>query len=202
MKSNVEKLKVQFKGRPSEEEAKEAVKVILRYIGEDPTRDGLLETPKRVVKSFAEFYAGYSEDPQTVLSKTFAEVGGYEEMILLKDIEFQSTCEHHMQPIIGRAHIAYIPNKRIVGISKLARVVEIFAKRLQVQEKMTAQVAKAIDDVLQPLGVAVFITAKHHCMSARGVKKENSLMDTSFLTGMFKLQPELKKEFLAKVGKF
>lgn len=199
-KNNVEKLVVPFKNKVSKEEAEEAVRTILRYIGEDPKREGLVQTPHRVVKSYAEFYKGYSENAEEILKKTFEDVNGYDGMVLLKDIEFESVCEHHMLPIIGKAHVAYIPNGRVVGISKLARVVEVYAKRLQIQEKMTAQIASIIDKALQPKGVAVAIRAKHHCMISRGVKKDLSVMDTTFFTGCFKDCMDYKKQFLDSIA--
>lgn len=187
--------------RPSREEAEAAVRTLLRWIGEDPDREGLQETPHRVVKAFQEHFKGYLVDPADILRKTFEEVEGYDEMVILKDISFESHCEHHMAPIIGRAHVAYLPVRRVVGISKLARLVEAFAKRLQIQERMTAQIADAIQEVLQPRGVGVVIEATHHCMTTRGIHKPGSLMVTSRLLGEFKTNPETRREFLAIVGK-
>jgi GTP cyclohydrolase I len=187
--------------RPSREEAEAAVRTLLRWIGEDPDREGLQETPHRVVKAFQEHFKGYLVDPADILRKTFEEVEGYDEMVVLKDISFESHCEHHMAPIIGKAHVAYLPVRRVVGISKLARLVEAFAKRLQIQERMTAQIADAIQEVLQPRGVGVVIEATHHCMTTRGIHKPGSLMVTSRLLGEFKTNPETRREFLAIVGK-
>lgn len=187
--------------RPSREEAEAAVRTLLRWIGEDPEREGLQETPHRVVKAFQEHFKGYLVDPADILRKTFEEVEGYDEMVILKDISFESHCEHHMAPIIGKAHVAYLPVRRVVGISKLARLVEAFAKRLQIQERMTAQIADAIQEVLQPRGVGVVIEATHHCMTTRGIHKPGSLMVTSRLLGEFKTNPETRREFLAIVGK-
>jgi GTP cyclohydrolase I len=193
--------RAQPRPRPSREEAEAAVRTLLRWIGEDPDREGLQETPHRVVKAFQEHFKGYLVDPADILRKTFEEVEGYDEMVVLKDIAFESHCEHHMAPIIGKAHVAYLPVHRVVGISKLARLVEAFAKRLQIQERMTAQIADAIQEVLQPRGVGVVIEATHHCMTTRGVHKPGSLMVTSRLLGEFKTNPETRREFLAIVGK-
>jgi GTP cyclohydrolase I len=182
-KSNI----IDFKAnKPTVTEAEEAVRVLLNYIGEDFHREGLIETPKRVIKSFQELYGGYTKDPAQILSKTFEEVEGYSQPVILKNIEFRSMCEHHMLPIVGVAHIAYIPKRRVVGISKLARIVEVFARRLQIQEKMTVQIADAINDALMPLGVAVVIEAEHHCMTGRGVNRTNSLMKTCHFIGSIK----------------
>jgi len=186
--------------RPSREEAEEAVRTLLRWAGDDPAREGLLDTPKRVVRSYEEFFSGYFEDPTELLSRTFEEVEGYDELVLLKGIPFESHCEHHMVPIIGTAHVAYMPGDRVVGISKLARIVEIFAKRLQIQEKMTTQIADAIQTVLQPHGVAVVIDAQHQCMTTRGVKKPGVGMITSRMTGQFRNSPALRSEFLGLIG--
>ena len=177
------------------------MRTLLRWIGEDPQREGLQETPQRVVKAFQEHFKGYLVDPADILRKTFDEVEGYDEMVVLRDISFESHCEHHLAPIIGRAHVAYLPVRRVVGISKLARVVEAFAKRLQIQERMTAQIADAIAEVLQPRGVGVVVEATHHCMTTRGIHKPGSLMVTSRLLGEFKTNPETRREFLAIVGK-
>jgi len=187
------------KGQPSREEVEEAVRTILRWTGEDPARDGLIETPKRVAKAFQEHFAGYAMDPAEILSKTFEEIEGYDEMISLRGIRFESHCEHHMAPIIGRAWVAYIPNGRVVGISKLARVVQVFAKRLQIQEKMTAQIANVIDEVLQPQGVAVLIKAEHHCMTTRGVHKPGTDLVTSRMLGVFRDSAITRQEFLSLV---
>ncbi len=190
------------KNKPSKAEAEEAVRVLLRYAGEDPTREGLKDTPKRVVKSYGEFYKGYAQDPREYLSRTFEEISGYDELIVLRDIPFESHCEHHMAPIIGLAHIGYLPNNKVVGISKLARVVETYAKRLQVQEKMTAQIADCIQDILEPLGVGVVIEATHECMSTRGVHKHGVSMVTSRMVGAFRDDEKTRREFLTVVGTF
>ncbi len=182
--------------RPTKEQAEAAVRVLLQYAGDDPTREGLLGTPDRVVRSYDEFFAGYREDPVEILSRTFSEVEGYDEIVLLKDIEFESHCEHHMVPIIGVAHVAYLPERRVVGISKLARIVEVYAKRLQIQEKMTAQIANTISDVLQPRGVAVVIEAEHQCMTTRGVHKKGVSMTTSTMLGVFRDDSKTREEFL------
>lgn len=173
-------------GRPSREEAEAAVRTLLRWAGDNPNREGLLDTPKRVVKAYEEFFCGYSEDPLVVLNRTFEEVEGYDDIVMLRDIALESHCEHHMVPVLGKAHIAYLPNKRVVGISKIARVVEIFAKRLQTQETMTAQIANALEEGLQPRGVAVLIDAKHQCMTTRGVHKPDVATITTRFTGVFK----------------
>jgi GTP cyclohydrolase I len=186
--------------RPSRAEAEEAVRTLLRWAGDDPNREGLLDTPKRVTRAYGEWFRGYSEDPVDMLQRTFGEVEGYDEMVVLRDIRYESYCEHHMAPIIGVAHIGYIPTDRVVGISKLARVVDAFAKRLQVQEKMTAQIAQALFDVLEPKGVAVVIEGEHHCMSTRGVHKPGVSMVTSKMLGDFRDDRELRKEFLTTIG--
>ncbi len=186
-------------GRPSAEAAEAAVRTLLAYAGDDPAREGLLDTPSRVVRSYDEFFGGYLMDPVEVLERTFEETEGYDEMVLLKDIRFVSHCEHHMAPIQGRAHVAYLPRNRVVGISKLARVVEIYARRLQIQEKMTSQIANVIDTVLQPEGVAVMIEAEHHCMTTRGVNKAGVAMVTSKMLGAFRDNPATRREFLANV---
>ncbi len=186
--------------RPSRHEAEEAVRTLLRWAGDDPTREGLLDTPKRVTKAYSEWFRGYGEDPVAMLQRTFGETEGYDEMVVLRDIRYESYCEHHMAPIIGVAHIGYIPTDRVVGISKLARVVEAFAKRLQVQEKMTAQIANALFDTLEPKGVAVVIEGEHHCMSTRGVHKPGVTMVTSTMLGAFREDKELRKEFMATIG--
>ena len=188
--------------RPTQEEAEEAVRTLLRWAGDDPGREGLLETPNRVVRSYSEFFSGYDMDPEEVLLKTFEEAGGYDEMVLVRDIELESHCEHHMVPIIGRAHVAYIPNNRVVGISKLARVVEIFAKRLQIQEKMTVDIATTIDKVLKPQGVAVVIEASHQCMTTRGVHKPGADTVTSQMLGAFRDDPSTRREFLTMIRKY
>jgi GTP cyclohydrolase I len=165
--------------RPTREEAEEAVRILLRWAGEDPTREGLLDTPARVTRAYEEYFGGYDVDPVALLARTFAETDGYDEIVLLRDIRFESFCEHHMAPIIGRAHVAYLPRTRVVGISKLARVVDAYARRLQIQEKMTAQIANTLDEVLQPLGVAVVIEATHQCMTCRGVHRPGTSLVTS-----------------------
>jgi GTP cyclohydrolase IA len=185
--------------KPSRNEVEEAVKTIIRWSGDDPARDGLLETPARVTKAFEEWFRGYGQDPEAILNKTFEEIEGYDEMIVLRSIRFESHCEHHMAPIIGRAWVAYIPNGRVVGISKLARVVDAYAKRLQIQEKMTAQIANTIQEVLQPQGVAVVLKAEHHCMTTRGVHKPGTDMVTSRMLGVFRDNPITRHEFLAMV---
>ncbi|KND57796.1 GTP cyclohydrolase I type 1 [Candidatus Paraburkholderia schumanniana] len=186
--------------RPTREEAEAAVRVLLRWAGDDPRREGLLDTPGRVVRAHEEFFVGYTQDPHEILARTFSEVHGYDEMIVLKDIRFESYCEHHMVPIIGRAHVAYLPNERVVGISKLARLVDAFAKRLQIQEKMTAQIADTLNEVLQPLGVGVILEAAHQCMSTRGVHKAGVSMVTSRMLGSFRDDPSTRREFLSIVG--
>ncbi|HSK38966.1 MAG TPA: GTP cyclohydrolase I FolE [Arenibaculum sp.] len=186
--------------RPSRAEAEQAVRTLILWAGDDPEREGLLGTPDRVVRSYEEFFAGYGVDPVEFLQRTFEEVDGYDEIVLLKNIRFESYCEHHMVPIIGRAHVAYLPRHRVVGISKLARVVEAYAKRLQIQEKMTAQVANTIDEVLQPHGVAVVIEAEHQCMTTRGVHKQGVNMVTSRMLGAFRTNPETRREFLSMIG--
>ncbi len=182
--------------RPSREEAMAAVRTLLKWAGDDPDREGLLDTPKRVVNAYQEFFAGYDQDPEQELTRTFEEVGGYEDIVMLRDIEVESHCEHHMVPILGKAHIAYMPKNRVVGISKIARVVEIFGKRLQTQETMTAQISDCIMRTLQPLGVAILIDAKHQCMTMRGVHHPNVATITTQFTGVFKENPELKDRFL------
>lgn len=187
-------------GRPTREEAEAAVRILIRWAGDDPTREGLQGTPDRVVRSYEEFFAGYGDDPEQILSRTFEETEGYDELVVLKDIRLESHCEHHLVPIIGRAHVGYLPNRRVVGISKLARVVEAFAKRLQIQEKLTAQIADAIQAVLQPKGVAVIIEAGHQCMSTRGVHKTDVTMVTSRMLGEFRDNPVTRREFLSLIG--
>lgn len=182
--------------RPSREEAEAAIQTIIRWIGDDPSREGLLDTPGRVVRAYSEHFSGYQDDPVEILSRTFSEVEGYDELVILRDIRLESHCEHHMLPIIGTAHVGYLPDSRVVGISKLARIVEVYARRLQIQEKLTAQIARAIHEALQPRGVAVVIEAEHHCMSTRGVHKPGVTMVTSQLLGMFQTDAALKQEFL------
>jgi len=186
--------------RPSREEAEDAVRVLLAYAGDDPGREGLLDTPGRVVRAWDDWFAGYGHDPKEILSRTFEEIDGYEEMVVLRDIGFESHCEHHVAPIIGRAHVAYLPRHRVVGISKLARIVEAFARRLQIQEKMTAQIANIIQEVLEPHGVAVVIEATHHCMTTRGVRRPGVTMVTSTMLGGFRTDPSTRREFLAMIG--
>ncbi len=186
--------------RPTREDALDAVRTLIRWAGEDSEREGLLGTPDRVVRSFDESFAGYSVDPVKLLQRTFEEVEGYDEMVLLRDIRFESHCEHHIMPIIGRAHIAYLPNRRVIGISKLARLVDAYARRLQIQEKMTAQIANTIDQVLEPQGVAVVIEASHHCMTTRGIHKSGSVMVTSRMLGQFRTDQRTRREFLALIG--
>ena len=186
--------------RPSRQEAEAAVRTLLRWAGDDPDREGLLGTPDRVVRSYEEYFAGYATDPVELLQRTFEEVEGYDEMVMLKDIRFESHCEHHLAPIIGRAHVGYLPTRRVVGISKLARVVEAFARRLQVQEKMNAQIAHCIQKVLEPKGVAVVIEAAHQCMTTRGVHKTGVTMVTSTMFGAFRENSDTRREFLAVIG--
>jgi GTP cyclohydrolase IA len=187
-------------GKPSRDEAKEAVRTLLRWAGDNPEREGLVGTPDRVVRAYEEFFSGYDVDPVAFLTRTFSEVDGYDEMIVLRDIRFESHCEHHLAPIIGRAHIGYLPNRRVVGISKLARVLEAYARRLQIQEKLTAQVANTIHEVLQPRGVGVIVDAAHQCMTTRGVHKPGMSMVTSHMLGSFRTDPSTRREFLAIVG--
>ncbi len=182
--------------KPSREEAEAAVRTLIAWAGDDPTREGLIETPKRVVKSYEEFYEGYDKNPKEILSKVFEEIEGYDEIVLVKDIPLQSHCEHHMVPIIGKAHVGYLPDQRVVGLSKLARVVDMFGKRLQTQETMTAQIADTINDVLKPKGVAVVIDAEHQCMSSRGINKHGSSTITSRMIGVFRENQKSRMEFL------
>ena len=186
--------------RPTREDAEAAVRTLLRWAGDDPTREGLVDTPGRVVRAYEEFFAGYEVDPVALLERTFEETDGYDEIVLLRDIRLESHCEHHMVPIIGRAHVAYLPHRRVVGISKLARVVEAYAKRLQIQEKLTAQIANTIQQVLQPRGVAVVIEAAHQCMTTRGVHKPGVTMVTSRMLGAFRDDPTTRREVLAMIG--
>ena len=187
--------------RPSRKDVEEAVRTLIRWAGDDPDREGLLGTPDRVARAYEEFFSGYWQDPEAILRTTFEETEGYDEMIVLRDIDYESHCEHHMIPIIGRAHIAYLPNNRIVGISKLARIVEAYTKRLQIQEKMTSQIANTINNILAPKGVAVVIEGNHECMSTRGVHKPNATMVTSTMLGAFRNDPSTRREFLAFIGK-
>ncbi|HWA80534.1 MAG TPA: GTP cyclohydrolase I FolE [Acetobacteraceae bacterium] len=187
--------------RPTREEAEEAVRVLLRWAGEDPTREGLVDTPRRVVRSYEEFFAGYEVDPVALLQRTFEETDGYDEIVLLRNIRVESYCEHHMLPIVGQAHVAYLPRRRVVGISKLARVTEAYARRLQIQEKLTAQIANTINEVLQPRGVAVVIEAEHQCMSTRGVHKPGVGMVTSHMLGAFREDAATRRELFAMIGR-
>ncbi|MCH2548136.1 MAG: GTP cyclohydrolase I FolE [Alphaproteobacteria bacterium] len=183
--------------RPTRDEAEQAVKVLLRWAGDDPAREGLLDTPKRVTKAFEQYFSGYDTDPAELLSRTFEEVDGYDEMVVLRDIRFESHCEHHLAPFIGVAHIAYLPETRVVGISKLARLVDAYSKRLQIQEKLTAQIANTLNDVLQPKGVAVVLEAQHQCMTTRGVHKTGVTMQTSRMLGLFRQDPRTRQEFFS-----
>jgi len=185
---------------PTREEAENAIRTLLRWAGDNPTREGLLDTPKRVAKAYREWFAGYEEDPVALLQRSFEEVEGYDEMVLLRDIRLESTCEHHMAPIIGRVHVAYLPRGRVVGISKLARVVEAYGKRLQIQEKLTAQIANTIQQVLNPFGVAVVVEAAHQCMTTRGAHKPGVTMVTSRMLGGFRENRSTRQEFLAMIG--
>lgn len=186
---------------PSRAEAEAAVRLLLRWAGDDPSRPGLEDTPARVIRAYEELFRGYAQDPADILRTTFDEIDGYDEIVVLRDIEFSSHCEHHLAPIVGRAHVAYLPTRRVVGISKLARLVEAFAGRLQIQERMTAQIANVIQEVLEPQGVAVIIEATHHCMTTRGVRKHGASMITSRLTGTFRTDPSTRRELLALLGK-
>ena len=186
--------------RPTREEAEAAVRTLIRWAGDDPSREGLLGTPERVTRAFEEFFAGYQVDPAAILARTFEEIDGYDEMIVLKDIRLESYCEHHMVPIIGKAHVAYLPSHRVVGISKLARLVDAYAKRLQIQEKMTVQIADTLQEVLQPKGVAVVIEAAHQCMTTRGVHKPGVTLVTSRMLGAFREDPSTRREFLAMIN--
>ena len=187
--------------RPTREQAEEAVRTLIRWANDDPAREGLRETPARVVRAYEEFFSGYAQDPREVLKRTFSEVGGYDEMIVMNDIRFESHCEHHMVPIIGKVHIGYLPDKRVIGISKLARLVEVYARRLQVQEKMTVQIADTLQEILQPRGVAVVIEAAHQCMTTRGVHKPGVGLVTSRMVGAFRDDPSTRREFLAVIGR-
>jgi GTP cyclohydrolase I len=186
--------------RPSRAEAEAAVRVLIEWAGDDPNREGLRGTPGRVVRSYEEFFQGYETDPVELLQRTFEETEGYDEMVVLKDIRFESHCEHHMAPIIGKAHIAYLPKSRVVGISKLARLVEVYSRRLQIQEKMTVQIANTLNEVLQPRGVGVVIEAAHQCMTTRGIHKPGVSMVTSHMLGGFRDDPSTRREFLAFIG--
>ena len=186
----------EFRNGVSNDDAKKALELLLKWIGENPQREGLKETPKRVLKAYKEWFAGYNQNPVEILSKTFEEIDGYREMISLKDVGFHSFCEHHFAPIIGKVHIGYIPNKKVVGLSKLARLIEMFARRLQVQEKMTAEIGNTLQNHLDCLGVGVVVEAEHHCMCSRGIKKQGSLMKTSHFTGIFLDNSDKKNEFM------
>lgn len=186
--------------RPSRTQAEEAVRTLLLWAGEDPSREGLIDTPARVARAYEDWFGGYKVDPVRYLKRTFEEVEGYDEMIVLRDISFESHCEHHMAPIIGKAHVGYLPNNKVVGISKLARVVETFARRFQVQEKMTAQIANCIQDVLKPKGVGVVINASHQCMTTRGVHKDEVTMVTSQMLGLFRKDARTRSEFLNMIA--
>ncbi|MBC8746514.1 MULTISPECIES: GTP cyclohydrolase I FolE [Paraburkholderia] len=186
--------------RPTRDQAEQAVRTLIRWAGDNPEREGLIQTPARVARAYREFFSGYDSNPMQILATTFSEVDGYDEMVVLKDIRFESYCEHHMVPIIGRAHVAYLPEHRVVGISKLARLVDVYAKRLQIQEKMTVQIADALNTVLQPKGVAVILEAAHQCMSTRGVHKPGASLVTSRMLGAFRDDPSTRREFLSIVG--
>jgi GTP cyclohydrolase I len=186
--------------RPSRAEAEEAVRTLIRWAGDDPAREGLLGTPDRVVRAFREYFTGYEEDPVALLQRTFEETDGYDEIVMLKDIRFESHCEHHLAPIIGKVHVAYLPKSRVVGISKLSRLVDVYARRLQIQEKMTAQIANTIDEVLQPKGVGVVIEAAHQCMTTRGTHKPGTMLVTSRMLGVFRTDPTSRREVLAMIG--
>ena len=201
MKNKLEKSNiVKFNPNPSREEAMNAVKTLIAWAGDNPNREGLIETPKRVVDAYKEFFEGYALNPDEILSKTFEEVEGYDEMVLIKNIRLESHCEHHIVPILGIAHVAYMPNKRVVGISKLARLVDIYAKRLQIQETLTSQIAETIQRVLDPLGVAVIIDASHQCMTTRGVHKPESSTVTKRMLGVFKDDSEIRTEFMKLIN--
>lgn len=187
-------------GRPAREEAEAAVRTLIRWAGDDPDREGLVDTPERVVRAYEEFFSGYDSDPEELLKRTFEETAGYDEMVVLRDIRIESHCEHHIVPILGKAHVAYLPHRRVIGISKLARVIDIYAKRLQIQEKLTAQVANIINDVLEPQGVAVVVEAAHQCMTTRGVHKTGVTMVTSRMLGAFREDATTRREFLAMIG--
>jgi GTP cyclohydrolase I len=187
------------RNRPSRAEAESAVRTLIRWAGDDPKREGLVSTPSRVVRAYEEWFGGYDEDPRDYLKRTFEEVAGYDEIVLLRDVRFVSHCEHHMAPIIGRIHIAYLPRNRVVGISKLIRLVDVFARRLQVQERLTAEIATCLDSVLKPHGVAVVIEGAHECMTTRGVRRPDVTMVTSRMLGVFRTQPQTRAEFLAAI---
>ena len=190
----------EFRNGVSNDDAKKALELLLKWIGENPQREGLKETPKRVLRAYKEWFAGYNQNPVEILSKTFEEIDGYREMISLKDVGFHSFCEHHFAPIIGKVHIGYIPNKKVVGLSKLARLIEMYARRLQVQEKMTAEIGNTLQNHLDCLGVGVVVEAEHHCMCSRGIKKQGSLMKTSHFTGIFLDNSDKKNEFMRSIS--
>ncbi len=196
MKKNLGKKLV----RPSQKQAEDAVRTLISWAGDNPNREGLIDTPKRVVNAYREFFAGYDANPNEILGKTFEEVEGYNDMVLLKDMRMESHCEHHMVPFLGTAHIAYIPNKRVVGISKIARLLDVFSKRLQTQETMTAQIAETLNTVLKAKGVAVLIDAKHQCMTTRGIHKINTSTITKTMLGSFKNDPEMERKFLTMIS--
>ena len=185
---------------PNREEVEKAIRTLIRWAGDDPDREGLRGTPARVARAFKEWFSGYGEDPYVSLKATFKETDGYDEMVVLRDIRFESHCEHHLAPIVGKVHIAYLPNHRVVGISKLARLVEVYSKRLQIQEKLTAQIANTINEVLEPQGVAVAVEAVHQCMTTRGVHKPGVTMVTSRMLGAFRTDPSTRREFLSMIG--
>jgi len=197
---NVTEFRAKLEEKISKEEAKKAIQTILKYIGENPDREGLIETPKRVIKAFDEYFSGYADDPQSYLEKTFGDVEGYDDMVIQKNISIQSHCEHHMAPIIGIAHVAYIPSEKVVGLSKLARVVEAYSRRLQTQERLTMQIANAINKGLKAHGTAVCIDAIHQCMTTRGVMKENASTVTNYFTGSFRDSQTLQQRFLAYIN--
>jgi GTP cyclohydrolase I len=186
-------------GRPTRAMAEEAVRTLIKWAGDDPAREGLLGTPARVVRAYEEWFSGYFEDARDYLQRTFKEVGGYDEMVVLRDIRFESHCEHHMAPIIGRVHIGYLPRKRVVGISKLARLIDVYAKRMQVQEKMTAEIAACLNSVLKPSGVAVVVEGAHECMTTRGIHKSDVTMVTSRMLGVFRTSEKTRQEFLSAI---
>jgi GTP cyclohydrolase IA len=188
------------RGKPTREEAEEAVRTLIRWAGDDPDREGLRATPSRVVRAYEEWFAGYKDHPRDYLKRTFEETGGYDEVVVLRDIRFESFCEHHLCPIIGKVHIGYLPRDRVVGISKLARLVEVYARRLQIQEKMTAEIATCVDEVLKPHGVAVVTEATHQCMTTRGIHKPGVSMVTSRMLGVFRDHAETRHEFLSAIG--
>jgi GTP cyclohydrolase I len=201
MAASPRKTKASQPVRPTREEAEDAVRTLIRWARDDPAREGLLDTPARVVRAYEEFFSGYLQEPSEILARTFSEVGGYDEMIVMTDIRFESHCEHHMVPIIGKAHVGYLPDKRVVGISKLARLVEVYARRLQVQEKMTVQIADCLQNALKPKGVAVVIEAAHQCMTTRGVHKPGVGLVTSRMVGAFRDDASTRREFLAVIGR-